>query len=73
MSCTEDMWELGLSMLEEIEKYIVENQIPVLAGGVFPTFAPEIVIKHFLIINNFPNNNIIFTIYFHFSLHKNFI
>jgi len=49
MSCTEDMWELGLSMLEEIEKYIVENQIPVLAGGVFPTFAPEIVIKHFLI------------------------
>ena len=49
MSCTEDMWELGLAILEEMEQYIVQDRIPVLAGGVFPTFAPEIVIQHPLI------------------------
>ena len=46
LSTTEDMWHLGLKMLEHVKKgYLPENKIPVLAGGVFPTFAPEIVIQ----------------------------
>lgn len=49
MSCTEDMWELGVAILEEAGKYILRNRTPVLAGGVFPTFAPEIAIRHPLI------------------------
>ena len=49
MSSTEDMWELGITILEEIREYKVKNNIPVLAGGVFPTFAPEICIKYDLI------------------------
>ena len=49
LSTTEDMWNLGLKMLEHIKDQISLNKIPVLAGGVFPTFAPEIVIKQSLI------------------------
>lgn len=49
ISSTEDMWELGLSLIEEIEDHIVRNQVPVIAGGVFPTFAPELAIRHGLI------------------------
>ncbi|MBT5631634.1 MAG: B12-binding domain-containing radical SAM protein [Nitrospina sp.] len=49
ISSTEDMWLLGLSLVEEIEAYITRHKIPVIAGGVFPTFAPEIAIKHRLI------------------------
>jgi len=45
MSSTEDMWELGVKILEEIKEYKQKNNIPVLVGGVFPTFAPEICIK----------------------------
>jgi anaerobic magnesium-protoporphyrin IX monomethyl ester cyclase len=45
LSTTEDMWHLGLKMLDHIKEYILKKKIPVLAGGVFPTFAPEIVIK----------------------------
>ena len=45
LSTTEDMWNLGLKMLEHIKGYISRNKVPVLAGGVFPTFAPEIVIR----------------------------
>ena len=49
LSSTEDMWELGMEVLEEIEEYKIKNKIPVLAGGVFPTFAPDICIKNNLI------------------------
>jgi len=49
MSTTEDMWELGVAIIEEIRDQILEKQIPVLTGGVFPTFAPEIAIKHPLV------------------------
>ena len=49
ISSTEDMWELGLMLLSEIQDHIVENNTPVIAGGVFPTFAPQIVISHPLI------------------------
>ena len=49
MSTTEDMWELGIAIIEEVEDYIVRNKTPVLSGGVFSTFAPEIAIKHPLI------------------------
>jgi anaerobic magnesium-protoporphyrin IX monomethyl ester cyclase len=49
MSTTEDMWPLGCQLLESIEDFINGNQVPVVAGGVFPTFAPDIVIKHPLI------------------------
>jgi radical SAM superfamily enzyme YgiQ (UPF0313 family) len=43
------MWLLGVKLLEKIEGYISRNKIPVIAGGVFPTFAPELVIKNRLI------------------------
>ncbi len=49
ISSTEDMWNLGLQMIEEVEDYIVSNRVPVIAGGVFATFAPDIAIKHRLI------------------------
>ena len=49
LSSTEDMWELGIKILGEIKDYKDKNNIPVLAGGVFPTFAPEICINFDLI------------------------
>ncbi len=49
ISSTEDMWELGLMLLHELEDYILSNQLPVIAGGVFPTFAPQLVIADSLI------------------------
>ena len=45
LSATEDMWELGIKVLEEIKEYKIKNKIPIIAGGVFPTFAPDICIK----------------------------
>ena len=45
MSSTEDMWELGIKVLSEIKNYKLKNKIPVIAGGVFPTFAPDLCIK----------------------------
>ena len=49
ISSTEDMWELGLMLLRELEDYILSNHLPVIAGGVFPTFAPQLVIADPLI------------------------
>lgn len=49
MSTTEDMWELGLKILDVIKDYKIKNKIPTIAGGVFPTFAPEIAIKQELV------------------------
>ena len=49
LSSTEDMWELGMRILDELKDFKKENNIPVLAGGVFPTFAPEICIKYDLV------------------------
>ena len=49
ISSTEDMWELGIKILKEIKDFKNKNNIPVIAGGVFPTFAPEICIKDKLI------------------------
>ena len=49
LSTTEDMWELGVKFLHEIKNYKIKNKIPVIAGGVFPTFAPEIVSKEELV------------------------
>ncbi len=49
ISSTEDMWELGIRVLNEIEDYKVKNNVPVIAGGVFATFAPEICIKEELV------------------------
>jgi len=49
ISSTEDMWELALIMLGELEDYVRRHDIPVIAGGVFPTFAPQLVINHPLI------------------------
>lgn len=42
MSCTEDMYPLGVELL----KMLGSNRPPVVAGGVFPTFAPELAIQH---------------------------
>jgi len=49
VSTTEDMWELGVQLLESIEDYIESNRMPVLVGGVFATFAPELAIRHHLV------------------------
>lgn len=42
MSVTEDMYPVGMKLLSALGK----NRPPVVAGGVFPTFAPELAIKH---------------------------
>jgi anaerobic magnesium-protoporphyrin IX monomethyl ester cyclase len=49
ISSTEDMWELGVLVLEEGREYIKKNNVKVIAGGVFPTFAPEICSQHELV------------------------
>ena len=49
ISSTEDMWELGMLILNELKDYKINNNIPVIAGGVFATFAPEICIKNKLV------------------------
>jgi anaerobic magnesium-protoporphyrin IX monomethyl ester cyclase len=49
ISSTEDMWQLGILLLEGIRSYKLKNNTPVIAGGVFPTFAPEIAIQHSLV------------------------
>ena len=49
LSTTEDMWELGVKLLSEIKYYIEKNKTPVIAGGVFPTFAPDICINNELV------------------------
>ncbi len=45
VSSTEDMWELALHILTEIEPYKTANRVPVVAGGVFPTFAPALALR----------------------------
>jgi anaerobic magnesium-protoporphyrin IX monomethyl ester cyclase len=49
ISSTEDMWELALRILEQARTYKVSNDIPVIAGGVFPTFAPALALRHSLV------------------------
>jgi len=49
ISSTEDMWDLGSLILSEISDHKTRHRVPVLAGGVFPTFAPEIAISHPLV------------------------
>jgi len=49
MSTTEDMWNLGANLLESVSERIKANETPVIVGGVFPTFAPGLVIKHPLV------------------------
>lgn len=49
ISSTEDMWELGMKVLDELKDYKKKNNTPVIAGGVFATFAPEICIKQDLV------------------------
>ena len=49
LSTTEDMWELGVKLLHVIKNFKLKNNIPVIAGGPFPTFAPEIAIKEELV------------------------
>ena len=49
ISSTEDMWELGMKALNELKTYKEKNKVPVIVGGVFATFAPEICIKEDLV------------------------
>ena len=49
ISSTEDMWELAMQIMGELKDYKIKNNIPVVAGGVFATFAPEICIKDKLV------------------------
>jgi anaerobic magnesium-protoporphyrin IX monomethyl ester cyclase len=41
MSCTEDMFELGISLLKQVRNY----KIPTILGGVFATFAPDLALS----------------------------
>ena len=43
LSCTEDMWHLGLRLLRHQRP---RKRILTIAGGVFPTFAPELVLGY---------------------------
>ena len=38
MSCTEDMFHLGIKLINKVK----DLKIPTLVGGVFPTFAPRL-------------------------------
>ena len=49
VSSTEDMWELGMQILSHLEEYKIKNNIPVIAGGIFTTFASDICIKNKLV------------------------
>ena len=49
ISSTEDMWELGMHIIEQVRDYKTRHNIPVIAGGVFPTFAPDLAISYPLI------------------------
>jgi radical SAM superfamily enzyme len=42
LSCTEDMFRLGISLLDRVRKY----GILTIVGGVYPTFAPELVLAY---------------------------
>ena len=41
VSCTEDMFELSISLLKKVRMY----NIPTIMGGVFATFAPDLVLS----------------------------
>jgi len=41
MSCTEDMFELGILLLKQVRQY----KIPTILGGVFATFAPDLALS----------------------------
>ena len=43
MSCTEDMFPLGIKLLSKIPK---KNKPPVIVGGMLATFAPDLVISY---------------------------
>ena len=49
ISATEDMWELGVKIVNEIKEYKLKNKVPVIAGGVFATFAPDLCMKEELV------------------------
>jgi len=49
MSSTEDMWQLGCRVMESIGDKITRDRVPVLIGGVFATFAPNLAIRHRLV------------------------
>ena len=49
ISATEDMWELGVKIVNEVREYKLKNKVPVIVGGVFATFAPDLCIKEELI------------------------
>ena len=42
ISSTEDMWELGMEIINELRDYKLKNNIPVIAGGVFPTCSRDL-------------------------------
>ena len=41
MSCTEDMFELGILLLKQVREF----KIPTILGGVFATFAPGLALS----------------------------
>jgi len=49
ISSTEDMWELAVRVLNQIRDYKIKNKVPVVVGGVFATFAPDLCLKEDLV------------------------
>ena len=49
LSCTEDMFSLGMDLIDQVK----HKDILTVAGGVYPTFAPR------LILENYPSINIV--------------
>ncbi len=43
------MWNLGEALLASIGWFIKSKKVPVVVGGVFPTFAPDLVIQSSLV------------------------
>ena len=47
LSCTEDMFSLGVALIEKVK----DLKILTLAGGVYPTFAPKLILENYHSIN----------------------
>jgi anaerobic magnesium-protoporphyrin IX monomethyl ester cyclase len=47
LSCTEDMFSLGIDLINQVK----HKEILTVAGGVYPTFAPRLILENYSCIN----------------------
>ena len=47
LSCTEDMFSLGINLIKQVK----HKEILTVAGGVYPTFAPKLILENYDCIN----------------------